>query len=214
MPLPEPPKVVLDIVADRSDEPHGFLTRRSYELTVVADGKRSAPLRYDMIERRALDASVFAAHYIDVDGRPRVYLRTAIRPPILLRKDAPKAFGTLWELPAGLIEPGESPAEAAARELEEELGFTATVADLEPLGPPALPAPSFIAEVLHYFHLRVDPSARREPPGDGSPLEEGARIEAFVLDDALAACRRGEIPDTKTELALRRLAEVLSHGRT
>lgn len=28
-----------------------------------------------------------------------------------------------WELPMGLIEPGESPAEAAAREVEEETGW-------------------------------------------------------------------------------------------
>ena len=35
--------------------------------------------------------------------------------------------GLTLELPAGLIDPGESPAAAAVRELKEETGYTATV---------------------------------------------------------------------------------------
>ena len=35
--------------------------------------------------------------------------------------------GLTLELPAGLIDPGESPAAAALRELKEETGYAATV---------------------------------------------------------------------------------------
>jgi hypothetical protein len=48
-----------------------------------------------------------------------------------------------------------------------------------------------------------------EPPLDGSPFEEGARLRWLDLDEAIAACVRGEISDLKTEVTLRRLKERL-----
>ncbi len=210
--LPSIPKVELDVIADRSSEPRGFLALKRFDFVVVrADGSRSDLFRYDMVDRPALDAAVIVAHHVQ-NGVLHVYLRTCLRPPLSRRTRAPIGTGALWELPAGLIEPGETPVAGAARELEEELGFTVAEDALAPLGPWALPAPGFIGEVHWFFHVRVDPRSRREPGGDGSPLEADAVIVDLPLDDALAACRDGEIRDTKTELALRRLADV--HARS
>ena len=78
---------------------------------------------------------------------------------------------------------------------------------MQPLGPWTFPAPGIIGERHIYFHVTVDPRARTTPTEDGSALERGASIVALPVRDAIEHCRRGAIPDAKTELALRRLAE-------
>lgn len=207
--LPETPKVELEVVLDRTvqTDERAFLKVRSVDLVATReDGTRSRSFPYDVLDRKAIDAAVMVAHHL-VDGRLHVYLRSAVRPPLALRPRDP-VVASIWEVPAGLVEPDERPAAAAAREVEEELGFSVKEAEMIALGPPAYPAPGFIGELHYYFHVRVDPSQRKQPRGDGSPLEEGARIESVPLDDAIEACRRGDVPDLKTELALRRLREV------
>lgn len=170
------------------------------------DGTASAPFPYDVGARAALDAVVMAAHYLE-GGVRFVYLRSAVRPPCALRPIAPAHDGSLWELPAGLVEPGEDPAEAAAREVGEELGFAVRAAQMQPLGPWTFPSPGIIGERHVFFHVEVDPRTRATPTEDGSALERGASIVAVPVGDALEYARAGRLPDAKTELALRRLAE-------
>jgi ADP-ribose pyrophosphatase len=43
----------------------------------------------------------------------------------LLRNERPAVGETLWEIPAGTLEPGEGPEAAAVRELAEETGYRA-----------------------------------------------------------------------------------------
>jgi 8-oxo-dGTP diphosphatase len=43
------------------------------------------------------------------------------------RRSHPPALAGLWELPGGKVEPGESLAQAAVREIEEELGCSVEV---------------------------------------------------------------------------------------
>jgi len=208
VPLPEAPKVELEVVLDRSEEREGFLTVRRFDMVAVRGSRRSSTFRYDVLDRRALDACVMVAHH-EVNGAVSVYLRSAVRPPLALRPREPHPSAVLWEVPAGLIEPDESPRAAAARELAEELGFAVVEERLEPLGLWSVPAPGFVGEVHHYFHVRVDPKTQNAPAGDGSPLEDDALIVSVPLADALAACRDGSIRDAKTEIALRRLTELL-----
>lgn len=206
--LPEPPKVVLEIASEEQVGEGGFLRIRRLSLVAKRPGGRSKPFAYDTIDRKALDAAVMVVHHTDASGRVYVWLRTCVRPPLALRPTPPNDTAICWEVPAGLIEPGETPVAAAARETTEELGFTVAEKDLHPLGPWMAPAPAFIGELHHFFHVSVDPTTRVDPGGDGSPLESDALIEAVPLDEALAACRRGEVRDSKTELALRRLADI------
>jgi ADP-ribose pyrophosphatase len=211
-PLPPIPKVELEVIQDQSEERHGFLEVRRFDMVAIRGGERSKPFRYDLLERRALDACVMVAHHLDSTGSVFVYLRSAVRPPIAFRPREPHPSAVLWEVPAGLIEPDESPRAAAARELAEELGFALPEERFERLGEWSVPAPGFIGEVHHYFHVRVDPQTIREPDGDGSPLEDGALIVSVPLEAGLAACKDGTIRDAKTEIALRRLADTLTKG--
>jgi ADP-ribose pyrophosphatase len=213
------PEIHLELLEDLSPPNQtGFLrlVRHRYRAS-YPDGTVSAPFVYDAVVRDAIDAVVIVAHFVARDGTPRVFLRSAFRPPLTLRNRAHSPLpdeacdGHLWELPAGLVEAAErSPtgvAQAAQRELLEELGFEVSVAELSPLGHSTFPAPGFVAERHFFFEVRVDPKARREPELDGSPLERFGSVIELPLSEALELCRQGTIEDAKTELALRRLQE-------
>jgi ADP-ribose pyrophosphatase len=220
MELPELPKHALALVEERpSLDPPGFLRLRRMILRVVfADGSTSEPFEYDAIERARLDAVVIAAHYRGEDGRRRVFLRSALRPPVAMRSRETSpiperpSLGGLWELPAGLVEADERSPEGlrrcAARELHEEVGLAVPEGAVLPLGPSAFPAPGVIGERHFFFHVEVDPRQKQDPTLDGSALEQGALVVAMDLEQALSLARSGEIEDEKTELGLRRLLEI------
>jgi ADP-ribose pyrophosphatase len=200
---------VLDVVEDKGVSERGFLwIRRPRLVARYPNGRSSEPFVYDIVDRRALDAVVMCVHFRAPGGERHVFFRSAVRPPLALRAIPPAHDGSLWELPAGLVDPGETPVQAAAREIEEELGFRVEPAALRELGGWTFPAPGMIAEQHFFFHVEIDPSERRAPSEDGSALEREAHVEAIALSAALACCAEGSIRDAKTELALRRLAEI------
>ncbi len=65
---------------------------------------------------------------------------------ILVRQFRPGPQRTLAELPAGFIDQGESPLEAAARELAEETGYSGDLREVA-----KLPANGYSTEVRHVF---------------------------------------------------------------
>jgi ADP-ribose pyrophosphatase len=209
--LPPLPDIRLEIARDRTpgaSASGGFLNVRRVELIArYPDGTSSEPFSYDTGSRRALDAVVVVAHAKN-EGETLVYLRSAVRPPLALREVPPFVDPGMWECVAGMIDPGEEPRDAAVRELEEELGAKVPADAMFELGPWAYPAPGMIGERHVFFHVEVDPGALGTPGEDGSPLERCARVIAIPLKEALAHARAGRLRDSKTELALRRLAEL------
>ena len=209
--LPPLPAITIRVVRDRSADAKasgGFLNLKRLELVAgYPDGTESAPFAYDVATRAALDAVVIVAHFRE-GGARHVLLRSGVRPPLALRDVLPAHDVGLWEVPAGLIEPDETPERAASRELLEELGVTAAPSAIELLGPWGFPAPAMIGERHVYMHVEIDPRTLATPTEDGSALERGASIARIPLDRALDLCRQGLLRDLKTELALRRLAEL------
>jgi ADP-ribose pyrophosphatase len=219
MALPPLPGHRLRIASDPEPSDRGFLwLRRLRMVATFADGTVSAPFAYDCVGRAALDAVVIVPHFAAADGTRMVLLRSALRPPPFVRpmevRPLPErdSLGELWEVPAGLVEPDETSAEglkvSAARELLEETGYDVPTSAVLPLGHGTFPCPGVIGERHFFFHVEIDPDKRGHATEDGSTLERAAKLAQVSLEDALDACRAGEIEDAKTELAVRRLADL------
>jgi len=203
----------IEVISDERVGQGGFLLLRRMRLRLVrADGTRTAEGIWDYVERPVgLDAVVVAL--FRNRAAPEVLLRHGVRVPVQFGRPHAAAL-LLPELVAGIIERGEEGDEAvrerAAAEALEEAGLHIDPRSVEALGPPMFPSPGMTAEQFHFVCAEVPDGARAvRPAGDGSPFEEGARLEWVPLDEALRRCARAEIQDLKTEAGLRRLREKL-----
>jgi ADP-ribose pyrophosphatase len=113
---------------------------------------------------------------------------------LLLRQYRYAADGYLYEIPAGRLDPGETPADCAARELKEETGCTAK--QMEPLIT-MVTTPGFTDERIHLFMATdlTHGEVARE-------ADEFADVIIMRLSEALELIQRGEIVDGKTALGI------------
>jgi ADP-ribose pyrophosphatase len=100
----------------------------------------------------------------------------------------------LLELPAGKLEVGDSPEEAAARELEEEAGFQASQWTLLST---TYPAPGYCAEKLFIYLARGLKSVERRPDFD-----EEIEVVYLPFKEARKLVFSGEISDAKTIIGI------------
>ncbi len=101
---------------------------------------------------------------------------------------------SLLEIPAGVVESGESPDDTAQRELQEEIGFATR--NLRALGG-VYSSPGFCDELL-YLYIARDLIASRLP-GDE---DEDISVERIPMSNVDRLIRLGEIQDAKSVAGL------------
>ena len=157
------------------------------------DGAWSEPVEREIFERAAVAAVV-----------PYDPLRDEV---VLIRQFRPGAYAAgrdpwLWEIVAGIVEPGEALEAVAAREAQEEASLTLTdlirVYDF-------LPSPGALSEVCTLFCGRVDASGAGGHHGLASEGEDIA-VEALAFDRAMALLADNRIDNGKTIVGLQWLA--------
>ena len=113
---------------------------------------------------------------------------------LLVRQYRKPAGASLLEVPAGGIDPGETPEEAAIRELQEEIGHTA--AELRPLSSFWL-APGWCTEFMYAYAATGLAPSKLEADDD-----EYISVERAPLGDVPELIQSGEIKDAKSILSL------------
>lgn len=136
---------------------------------------------------------------VDIVRHPRSVVLVPVPEPghvVLIRQYRYAVNRHLWELPAGSVDEGETPEEAARRECHEEIGQRPdTVVRLAAL----LATPGYCDEEMLFFRV-----SGLTVPEEAAALDEDEDIEprAFALADAREMIRRGEITDMKTVVGL------------
>lgn len=147
---------------------------------------------FRIVDEVAKDPSGFEIHrmivrhpgsavMMPVDERNRVLLVRQFRLP---------AQRDLWELPAGRLDPGESPLRAAKRELQEETGYRAK--KWVRLGS-FWPSPGYVDEKMNLY-LALELTAGEQKPMEDERIE----IRWFSKREMGALIGAGEIHDAKT----------------
>ena len=135
--------------------------------------------------KRAIVHHGGSAVMMAVDQRGRVLMVRQYRLP---------ARRFLWELPAGRVDPGETPLQTARRELKEETGYSARRwSKLVSY----YASPGFLAEKMNIY------LAQDLKGGEATPMEdERINTRWFSIKELEDGVRKGTIQDGKTIAAL------------
>jgi ADP-ribose pyrophosphatase len=133
--------------------------------------------------KRAIVQHPGSAVVMPVDDKKRILLVRQYRLP---------ALKYLWELPAGRVDAGETPLQAARRELAEETGYRAR--KFEKLAV-FFPSPGFLAEKMTIY------IAHGLTEGKKTPMED-ERIQTrwFTAKEIDGLIRSYKIIDAKTQI--------------
>ena len=133
--------------------------------------------------KRAIVQHPGSAVVMPVDAKKRILLVRQYRLP---------AVKYLWELPAGKVDPGETPLQAAKRELAEETGYRAKKWQKLAI---FFPSPGFLAEKMTIY------LAHDLTEGVQTPMEdERIQTKWFTAREIDAMIKAYKIIDAKTQI--------------
>jgi ADP-ribose pyrophosphatase len=144
---------------------------------------------------------VFTRDVVDHPGSVCVLALTPEDRIVFVRQYRPAIERVTLELPGGRCRPGETPEEAARREMEAETGLRPR--DLKLAGT-FFPAPGYSAEQVCCFV-----SERLQPGQMCFDASEDLQVEFLPYEAAMEAVRKADIVDARSIVALLRWGKEL-----
>lgn len=127
-------------------------------------------------------------------GGACVLAKTADNKFLTVRQFRKSAEKYMLEIPAGKLEYGEDPYNAAMRELEEETGYTCEkLVKLTEI----YPTPGYCSEVIHIYYADNLKKGTQNLDED-----EFLSVEEYTMEELLEKIKNGEIIDSKTIVAI------------
>ena len=152
-------------------------------------------------EIRLPDGSLAVRELIEHPGAVAVVALDSQQNVMLVRQFRIGANRDLYEIPAGLLESGETPEACASRELREEIGYEP--GRLESLGG-FYTAAGYTSEFIHLYWAHDLTYAPL-----GQDQDEFIEIVRMPFTETLRLIEQGEIVDSKTIIGLFKVARRL-----
>lgn len=175
------------------------LSERTLDSTVLYDG-RILRLERDTVELE--DGSTATREVIRHPGGVCVIAVTEAEEILFVRQLRYPHSEITAEIPAGKLEYGEDPEQCGRRELLEECGCTPD--HFTYLGK-LYPTPAYDAEVIRIYLAEGLHFAEQSLDAD-----EFLDVERVPFDEALRRVMADEIPDSKTQIAILKYAQLRS----
>ena len=166
------------------------LTEKTVKRNVVFEGKI---IRVRCDDAELPDGKPCKREVVDHAGGASVlYVREG--KVLLVRQFRYPYMEETLEIPAGKLNPGEDPAQTAARELAEETGWQpASVEHMFTI----YPTPGYSAEKIYIYRAHGVREGQVHPDED-----EFVTAAFYPVDEVLSMIERGEIKDAKTIIAV------------
>lgn len=151
-----------------------------------------------------VDGTVSKREVVDHNGGVAVIGLTDNDEVLLVRQFRAPYRETIYEIPAGKLEKGEDPYEAAVREFQEECGCIAR--RFEYIGE-LYPTPGYCGEIIRLYYAR-------ELEFGSQSLDDDEFLDVYriPLEEAFERCMNGEFKDAKTQIGIMKIREMIKNG--